>query len=201
MDLDEELYRTGKWNIKLFGVAKGVVDPIYVQVGKTTYESVSDDAIKDELSEHISDEIEENKDVLYLFGSGGTIDYIANKLNINNTLLGIDAVYNGKAIQNDLNENNILGLLEKYPKAKVILSPIGAQGFILGRSNLQLSSKVIRKIGIDNIIVVSTPSKILSTPFIRVDTGDKELDNLFLEKEFIMVVIGYRLSRIVKIKI
>lgn len=201
MDLDEELYRKGKWNIKLFGIAKGVVDPIYVQVGKTTYESVSDDAIKDELSEHVSDEIEENKDVLYFFGSGGTIDYIANKLNIKNTLLGIDAVYNGTAIKNDLNEDNILGLLEKYPKAKVILSPIGAQGFILGRGNLQLSSKVIRKIGIDNIIVVSTPSKIVSTPFIRVDTGDKKLDSLFVDKEFIMVVIGYRLSRIVKINI
>ena len=91
--------------------------------------------------------------------------------------------------------------LEKYPKVKVIISPIGAQGFILGRGNLQLSPTVIKKIGIDNIIVISTPSKLASTPFIRVDTGDKKLDLLFAEKEFIMVVIGYRLSRIINIKI
>jgi predicted polyphosphate/ATP-dependent NAD kinase len=201
MDLDEELYRKGKWNIKLFGIAKGIVEPTYVQVGKTTFESVSDDAIKDELSDHVLDEIELNKDIIYFFGSGGTIDYIARKLNIKNTLLGIDAVYNKKALKNDLNEKDILKLLEKYPKSRVILSPIGAQGFILGRGNLQLSPKVIRKIGIDNIIVISTPSKLASTPLIRVDTGDKNLDSLFVEKEFMMVVIGYRLSRIVNLKI
>ena len=100
----------------------------------------------------------------------------------------------------DLNEQEILKLLKKYSKAKVILSPIGAQGFILGRGNLQLSPKVIRKIGLDNIIVVSTPTKIKSTPILRVDTGDKKLDKLFSEKEFMMVVIGYRLSRVVRLQ-
>jgi predicted polyphosphate/ATP-dependent NAD kinase len=200
MDLDEERYRKGEWNIKLFGVAKGIVEPMYVQVGKSIFESVSDNAIKDELGEHIEDEIKKNPDFLYLFGSGGTIDYIAGKLGLKNTLLGIDAYYDGKIIGSDLNEENILKLLVKYSKTKVILSPIGAQGFILGRGNLQLSSEVIRRIGIDNIIVVSTPSKIASTPVIRVDTGDKKLDKIFFNHEFMMVVIGYRLSRVVKIQ-
>ncbi|MCK5031913.1 MAG: NAD(+)/NADH kinase, partial [Thermoplasmatales archaeon] len=137
---------------------------------------------------------------LFLFGSGGTIDYIAQKMDLDNTLLGIDAVYDKKLIGKDLNEEGILKLLNKYPKAKVILSPIGAQGFILGRGNLQLSPKVIKKIGIDNIIVISTPSKLASTPVIRVDPGDKKLDHLFVEREFTMVVIGYRLSRVVRIQ-
>ncbi len=201
MDLDEERYRKGEWNIKLFGVAKGIVEPTYVQVGKSVFESVTDNAIKDELAEHIQDEIKENPGFLYLFGSGGTIDYIAGKLGLKNTLLGIDAYYAGKIIGSDLNEESILKLLDKYPKTKAILSPIGAQGFILGRGNLQLSPQVIRKIGINNIIVVSTPSKLASTPVIRVDTGDKNLDKMFFEHEFIMVVIGYRLSRVVRIQI
>jgi len=200
MDLDEELYRKGKWKIRLFGIAKGIVEPTYVQVGKSTFESISDNEIKEELTEHIKDEIEKNNDYLFLFGSGGTIEYIAKKLGIKNTLLGIDAVYKKQSVGNDLNEEGILKLLEKYPETKLILSPIGAQGFILGRGNLQLSPKVIKKIGIDNIIVISTPSKLVSTPVIRVDTGDKKLDHLFAEKEFMMVVIGYRLSRVVKIQ-
>jgi len=201
MDLDEERYRKGEWNIKLFGVAKGIVEPTYVQVGKSVFESVTDNAVKDELAEHIQDEIKENPGFLYLFGSGGTIDYIAGKLGLKNTLLGIDAYYSGKIICSDLNEESILKLLDKYPKTKVILSPIGAQGFILGRGNLQLSPQVIRKIGINNIIVVSTPSKLASTPVIRVDTGDKNLDKMFFEHEFMLVVIGYRLSRVVRIQI
>lgn len=200
MDLDEERYRKGEWNIKLFGIAKGIVEPTYIQVGKSIYESISDDAIKDELTEHIVDEVEENSGYLYLFGSGGTINYIANKMKIKNTLLGIDAVYNKKAIQTDLNEEQILKLLEKYHECKVILSPIGAQGFILGRGNLQLSPRVIRKVGLDSIVIISTPSKLVSTPILRVDTGDRNLDKEFAEREFVMVVIGYRLSRVVKIQ-
>jgi predicted polyphosphate/ATP-dependent NAD kinase len=200
IDLDEDRYRQGEWNIRIFGVAKGIVEPTYVQVGKASFETISDDEIKDELAEHIIDEIEQNNDFLYLFGPGGTIDYIANKLDIKNTLLGIDAIYNKKLVGNDLNEEGILKLLGKYRKIKVILSPIGAQGFILGRGNLQLSSEVIKKIGLDNIIIISTPSKLVSTPVIRVDTGDKKLDQLFSEKEFMMIVIGYRLSRVIKIK-
>lgn len=200
MDLDEERYRKGEWNIKLFGIAKGIVEPTYVQVGKSCYESVSDDEVRDELTEHIVDEIDQNNDYLYFFGSGGTIDHIAKKMNIKNTLLGIDAVFNKKIVGSDLNERGILELLDKYSKSKVILSPIGAQGFILGRGNLQLSPKVIKKIGLDNIIVISTPSKLASTPVIRVDTGDKKLDSNFVKIEFMMVVIGYRLSRVVKIQ-
>jgi len=200
IDLDEKLYRKGKWDIRLFGIAKGIVEPTYVQVGKSIFESVSDDEVKEELAEHIKDEIEKNTDYLFLFGSGGTIDFIAKKLNLKNTLLGIDAVYDKKVVGSDLNEKKILELLNNYSKVKLILSPIGAQGFILGRGNLQLSPKLIKKIGLDNIIVVSTPTKISSTPFLRVDTGDKKLDHLFAEKDFLMVVIGYRLSRVVKIQ-
>jgi len=200
MDLDEKSYRKGKWNVKLFGIAKGIIEPTYVQVGKISFESVSDNHIKDELAEHIEDEIKENKDYLFLFGSGGTIDYITNKLGYKNTLLGIDAAYNNEIVGTDLNEKKILKLLDKHQKAKIILSPIGAQGFILGRGNLQLSPNVIRKIGLENIIVVSTPSKLKSTPVLRIDTGDKKLDKDFMKKEFIMVIIGYRLSRVYKMQ-
>ena len=45
MDLDEDLYRKGEWKIQLFGIAKGIVEPTYVQVGKTSYTSVSDNDI------------------------------------------------------------------------------------------------------------------------------------------------------------
>lgn len=198
LDVDEDLYRKGEWKIRFFGTAKGIVEPTFVQVGKTVYESISDEDIKNELSEHIEDEIEKYNDYLFLFGPGGTIDYISRNLGYHNSILGIDAIYNKELVGKDLNEKKILDLLKKYKRVKLVLSPIGAQGFILGRGNLQLSPKIIKKIGIDNIIVISTPSKLISTPIIRVDTGDENLDDTFKKEEFIMVVIGYRLSRVVK---
>lgn len=198
LDVDEELYRLGEWKIKFFGTAKGIVEPAFVQVGKTVFESLNDNDIKNELAEHIEEEMEKYYDYLFIFGPGGTIDYILKKLGYKNSILGIDAIYKNKLIGIDINEKGLLNLIDKYKKIKLVLSPIGAQGFILGRGNLQLSPKIIEKIGINNIIVVSTPSKLASTPIIRVDTGDINLDNNFKKEEFMMVVIGYRLSRVVK---
>jgi predicted polyphosphate/ATP-dependent NAD kinase len=200
LDVDEERYRKGEWKVRLFGVARGVIEPTYIQVGKASYESVSDDEIKDELADHVKDEMEKHPDWLFLFCAGSTIEYIAQKLTIEHTLLGIDAVYQKKLVGKDVNEQQILALLKRYPKAKILLSPIGAQGFILGRGNLQLSPAVIRKIGIENLIVVATPSKLVHTPLLRVDTGDKALDRLFTKQGYFMVVIGYRLSRVVKVQ-
>lgn len=200
LDLDEELYRKGEWKIRMFGVAQGIIEPTYVQVGKALFESVSDDAVKDELSEHIHDEMERCNDCLFLLGPGGTIEYVLKKMGLEKTLLGIDAVFQNQVVGKDLNEQQILSLLSKYKQVKLVLSPIGAQGFILGRGNLQLSPVVIKKIGLENIIILSAPSKLAVTPVLRVDTGDSKLDRLFANKEFFMVVIGYRLSRVVKIQ-
>ncbi|HEB37119.1 MAG TPA: ATP-NAD kinase [Thermoplasmatales archaeon] len=200
LDLDEELYRNGEWKIKLFGTALGVIEPTYVQVGKATFESISDEEIKEEIADYIIEQMNEEKDTLFILGSGSTLYTIGRKLGIDKTLLGIDAVLNGKLVGKDLNEKGLLSLLNKRKKAKLILSPIGAQGFILGRGNSQLSPEVIRKIGLDNIIVVATPSKLASTPFIRVDTGDRNLDKLFAKKEQIIVIIGYRLMKVVKVQ-
>jgi predicted polyphosphate/ATP-dependent NAD kinase len=200
MDLDEELYRKGEWKVRLFGIVKGIIEPTYIQVGKTCFESVSDDEVKDELTEHVKEEMDKHQDSLFLFCAGGTINYIAKKLNLEHTLLGIDAVYQKQIVAKDVNEEQILRLLKKYSKVKILLSPIGAQGFILGRGNLQLSPTVINRIGIDNIIVVATPSKLIHTPILRVDTGDKKLDHLFARQGYLMVVIGYRFSRVVKLQ-
>lgn len=200
MDLDETLYRKGTWKVRLYNTALAIKEPSYIQVGKASFAQVDDDEIKDDIAEHIKEELDKHQNTLFLFGSGGTINYIANKLDIKNTILGIDAVYQHKTISKDVNEEKLMSLFNQFDNVKVILSPIGAQGFIFGRGNLQLSPTVIRKIGIENIIVVSTPSKLKATPVIRVDTGDQQLDKEFVEYEMMLVVIGYRMSRVVHIE-
>ena len=200
MDLDETLYRKGEWKVRLYATAQSLVEPNYIQVGKAMFSEMSETDVKDELAEHIDDEMKQHPQDLFLIGSGGTLEYIANKLGFEDTVLGVDAVYQGKTIAKDINEEEILRLLDKYPSAKIVVSPIGAQGFIFGRGNLQFSPNVIRRVGIDNIIVVSTPAKVLATPLLRVDTGDIRLDKRFAEYEMMMVVIGYRLRRVVRIQ-
>ena len=199
LDLDEEKYRQGEWHIRLFGTARTPHEPTYVQVSKVQVEAVGEDAIKEEIAEYIVEEMEDNPDTLFILGSGSTVAAVSKELDIGYSLLGVDAVVNKELIAKDVNESKLLSLLDQYPKVKLVLSPIGAQGFILGRGNLQLSPNVIKRIGIDDIIVISPPAKLAQTPVLRVDTGDKDLDEAFYEKQYLRVVFRYRTMKLCKI--
>ena len=74
------------------------------------------------------------------------------------------------------------------------MTPIGGQGFIFGRGNQQISSKVIRQVGLDNIVVVATKSKLDRLKSLRVDTGDLALDKE-LSARGIRVVTDYKITQ------
>ena len=196
LDLDEEAYRKGEWRVRLFATAKTLVEPQLVSAGKLMVEELSEEAVRAELTTHFSELFETNPDTLFLLGPGSTIQGFASPLGIEKTLLGIDAVAGGKTIAKDLNETEILRLLDRTSKARLVVSPVGGQGFILGRGNLQVSPAVLRRIGTQNVIVVATPSKLAATPVLRVDTGDPNLDEEFRARDYVFVIVGYRTSKL-----
>ena len=196
VDLDEERYRSGEWAVRLYYSALTPFEPSRTQLAKALIAESSDAAVKAEIADYLCELISNDPETLYLLGPGSTIQAIAGALAATKTLLGIDALLDGKLVGHDLNEAGILALLAKHPTARLIVSPIGAQGFVLGRGNLQLSPDVIRRIGIDNIIVVATPAKLARTPALRFDTGDQQLDAAFIAKEYVSVLIGARRHRL-----
>ncbi len=196
LDLDEERYRRGEWSLKLYGLALTPREPNLVQAGKLMVLEVADEAIREEMADYVGELMDEEPETLFIFGPGGTTHGICRHLGLDTTLLGIDAVLARKLVGRDLNEEGLLRLLTSYPTAKLVLSPIGAQGFILGRGNLQLSPEVLRRVGLHNIIIVATPSKLRATPQLRVDTQDRELDAYFIQKGHLLVVMGYRTMKL-----
>lgn len=199
MDLDEERYRKGEWTIALHGLAKTPCEGTYIQSAKMMIRGPSEQEAKEEIADHLAEEIE--NDTIYLLGPGGTLGTVGKKLGVDKTLLGIDVFLNGRLIAKDANEKELLSILSQHEKKKIIVSPIGAQGFILGRGNLQLSPDVIRSVGVENLIVVSTSSKLRGIPFLRVDTGDPALDKVFAEKKYLSVLIGYHTTALRKIAV
>jgi predicted polyphosphate/ATP-dependent NAD kinase len=80
-------------------------------------------------------------------------------------------------------------LLEHDQVARIVVSPIGAQGFIFGRGNQQISPRVIEAVGVRNIVVLATHQKARETKTLRVDTGDPALDDRL--RGYGKVIIGY----------
>jgi predicted polyphosphate/ATP-dependent NAD kinase len=196
LDVDEQAYRAGEWKVRFHGTARTLVEPNLVAAGKMMVAEVPDDAVFTELREHFVELFEAEPRTLFLLGPGSTVESIAKRLGLRKTLLGIDAVVGGRIVGRDLSERGILALLDRHPAAKVVVSPIGAQGFVLGRGNLQLSPTILRRISPKNVIVVATHGKLASTPVLRVDTGDTALDDEFRGKEYLFVLIGYRTTKL-----
>ena len=129
----------------------------------------------DEIGAHMADEMEPG--VLYLIGPGSTTEAIARAIGQEKTPLGIDAYLNRGLVGRDLTERDAISLLETHRRSCIVVTPIGAQGFVFGRGNQQLSPKVIRMVGGECVVVVATPTKLRDTPALHVDTGDAELDD------------------------
>jgi predicted polyphosphate/ATP-dependent NAD kinase len=198
LDLDEEKYRHGEWAVRLLMSAMTPFEPSYLQTAKAIISEQDDAAVTSDIGEHLKEEIETDPDVLVLLGPGGTVQAVGRVLGVEKTLLGVDALLGRRMVGRDLNERAIIALLERHPHGKLLISPIGAQGFVLGRGNQQLSPAIIRRIGVDNIIVIATPAKLARTPVLRFDTGDSALDAELTASKFIPVVIGYRRTRLVR---
>ncbi len=98
----------------------------------------------------------------------------------------------------DVTQAQLLSLTETMP-ARIIVTPIGGQGFLFGRGNQQIGPEVIRRVGRENIIVVSTSDKLraLRLQPLLVDTGDAEVDALLAG--YFIVVTGYKERMVYKV--
>lgn len=191
LDIDEDRYREGVLDIKLFGYANTPRSPGLIQMGKMILGGGEEDRSKLEIARFLSEVMWD--DSIYILGPGTTTRAIAEMLGLDKTLLGVDVIRNREIIGKDLSESEILDIIEGEEKVTIIVSPLGRQGAIFGRGNQQISARVIRKVGVENIIIVATPGKLQDLPFLFVDTGDRELD---LELSgYRSVVCGYRIAQ------
>lgn len=195
LDIDEDAYRAGSLVTRLYGIARVPVLGNRVQVGKHVIEEQDEMRAKREIARFITEVM--RPDTLYILGAGTTTEAVAQYFGIKKTLLGVDVVKNGELIAQDADEGILLALLNTNSRATIIISPIGAQGFIFGRGTQQISADVIQRIGIMNVIVIATPAKCSETPVLHIDTGDRALDERFGDS--IQVITGYRIAQRKKI--
>jgi predicted polyphosphate/ATP-dependent NAD kinase len=188
MDIDEEAFRQGIVAARLYGYLNIPFQRRLVQGLKAASdpgEKVAAEAIAWEVVDGMDGE------TLTIIGPGTTTRAIASRLGLPKTLLGVDVVRGRELVAADANESQLLALVAAQC-ARIVVTPIGGQGYIFGRGNQQISPRVIRKVGKEHVIVVSTAAKIqaLGGRPLLVDTGDREVDRML--SGYVRVVTGYR---------
>ena len=201
LDLDEDLYRQGKWVVRLYAEAMTPSSPRWMQGSKQRIEASGEEDTTEGLADHIRELLVSDNRML-IWGSGGTLRKIAEMNDFEPTNLGIDATIGNEQVGTDLSESDLLELLSEHDgPTTLLLSPMGGQGFLIGRGNLQLSPQVLRLIGIGNILGVVTPAKLLSVRRLRIETGDPELDADFADMRYMKVLQGYRTTRVLPVAV
>jgi predicted polyphosphate/ATP-dependent NAD kinase len=197
MDIDEEAFRQGSLSVRLYGYLKIPFRTSLVQSQKVP--SAGEGAALAAIAEDIVDKMEDG--VLYIVGPGTTTRTIAQELGLPKTLLGVDVVIKrageegekARLLAADANEAQLLALLDEGGgrRAKIVVTPIGGQGYLFGRGNQQISPRVIERVGRENVVAVSTPDKLhaLGSQPLLVDTGDRAVDEML--SGYMMVVTGY----------
>ena len=196
MDIDEEAFRRGDVQARLYGYLRIPDDTSHVQVTKSpSHADEGEDilAIADEVVDSMQD------GWLHILGPGTTTKGIADVLGIPKTLLGVDVVLDSGLVASDVTESQLIELLDGGRPAKIVVTAIGGQGHIFGRGNQQIGADVIRRVGKENVIVVATRRKLgsLGRRPLMVDTGSREIDSLL--SGYLMVTTGRAESAMVKV--
>lgn len=175
-DIDEEAFRSGTVKSRFYGELRVPAEGAFLQRTKIGgREDVG--LVAAEAADWLVETMQPG--MLYLVGPGSTTAALMSAMGLPNTLLGVDAVCDGRVLAADADEDALLSLLARHPgDAHIIVTAIGGQGHIFGRGNQQFSPAVIRAVGISNITVVAAKSKIaaLEGRPLLVDTNDPALD-------------------------
>ena len=178
VDVDEAEVRAGRMSVRLYGSLLVPDVPGRIQVLKAAGGRGLDAELAGLAAEVVG---RLGTESIAILGPGTTTRAVGDRLGVTTTLLGIDVVElagdAARVLVADASESQILAAIQGR-SAVAVISPTGGQGFLLGRGNQQLSPAVLRAIGPENLLVVSTLSKLaaLQGRPLYVDTGDAGLD-------------------------
>ena len=195
IDVNEEEYRKGSVAARKIGELYTIVSEEYSQSGKmvTPVDEVSE--VAKGIANTIASELE---NALSIFGPGLTVREVAKALGLNKSATSLIAAVGKEVILVDPDAKSLERLAQRWDKVRIVISPVGGTGFLLGRGNQQITTNIIRKAGRNGLIVVSTPSKIACIRQLLVDSNLRRARSYL--GEYTRVVTGYREYVVRKIK-
>jgi len=173
-DIDEAAFREGKVRTRHFGELAIPEEGRFVQQVKQGGRE-TETLVLDDIAAWLQ---EEDPQISWILGPGSTNLGLLQAMNLEGTLLGVDVLRAGELVAVDATEQRLWELLQAGGEWRILVTAIGGQGHILGRGNQQISPRIVRGAGIDNLLVVATKTKLKTLdgrPFL-LDSGDADLD-------------------------
>ncbi|MFN3578930.1 MAG: ATP-NAD kinase family protein [Pseudomonas sp.] len=187
-DIDEVAFRQGQVRTRHYGELAIPEEGRFVQQVKQGGRE-QETLVLDDIAAGLQ---EEGDDITWVMGPGSTTLGLLEAMGQEGTLLGVDVLRAGELIARDVTEQQLWELLQEAGEARILVTAIGGQGHILGRGNQQISPRIVRAVGLENLLVVATKSKLTTLagrPFL-VDSGDSTLDEQLTGLR--RVLSGYR---------
>lgn len=219
LDADEDRVRAGRLKLDRAGLLLTLDHPLRVP-GKD--EGPADDEARRALAGALLDRVAEGRWVL---GPGSTVLAVKEALGIDGTPLGVDLVEGGRLVGKDVDEAACLEHAEGAGAGtgaesgegsgagsgaeseegsgargtRILVTPIGGQGVVLGRGNQPISAGVVRACGgPEAVVVCATPAKHARLNALRFDTGDPGLDAAF--GDHLRVVSGPQREKVMRVR-
>ena len=187
-DIDEEAFREGRVRTRHFGELAIPEEGRFVQQVKQGGRE-TETLVLDDIAAWLQ---EEDPEIGWILGPGSTNLGLLEAMGLEGTLLGVDVLRDGQLLAVDATEQQLWQLLQQGGEWRILVTAIGGQGHILGRGNQQISPRVVRAVGLDNLLVVATKTKLKTLagrPFL-LDSGEAELDQQLTGLR--RVLSGYR---------
>lgn len=187
MDIDEAVLREGSIAPRLHGYLRVPAEAQLIQAGKSR-SGPRERAAQAGIAAIVEERVLPRGTCA--IGPGTTAKAVLDRLGLPATLLGFDCVQDGRVVAADPDAESLLALADAGPLT-VVVTPVGGQGFVIGRGNQQLAPALLRMIGPDAIVIVATEHKLaaLRGRPLLVDTGDDDLDETLTG--YRRVITGY----------
>ncbi len=197
MDVNEALFRENRVHTTLFGHLMVPQKTGLIQGGKIS-SSITSEETYEVMALELKEEYAINNGIVVL-GTGSTVYHVMKAMNIEKTLLGVDLFEDGKIVNRDINEASLYELT-KERDITIILTPIGGQGFLLGRGNQQISSRVLINAKSFKFVILSSEQKLETIDQLELDL-DSPIDIPDIKNGYVKVLTAYHQYKLTKINV
>lgn len=156
VDIDEAARRAGVLGSRLYGRARMLGRSGGSQGGKIGSSAEGGERLGG-IAAEVSARID--PDAAVILGPGTTVRAIAEALGVASTLLGVDVMVGGEILASDCSAEELHRAVRDR-RIQLIVSPVGGQGFLLGRGNQQIDDEILSRLRPEDLIVICSPEKL-----------------------------------------